>query len=603
MRSRTRTYAALSLLAAVLSGCGGGGAGGGFVDRNPLPADTMQVAMDEPGHYGGRFVAGATSSPKTLNPIVATETSSNDILSLMFTTLTDIDYRTQADIPALAKSWEASPDGRTFTFHLRRGARFSDGRPITSDDVRFSFDVAMDTTTGSPVRDALTQPVNGAEVAYTYTAPDSFTFTLTAPGPDALMLAHAGSVRIVPRHVLERAWKAGRFAASYSTSTPPDSLVSSGAWRLQSYADGQQTVLARNPYWYGVDAKGRRLPYLDAIVFRVAHDQDAASQMFHAGELDGLDNVKAEDYPQYEKEQAAKHFTLYDVGPSFNTHFFWFNLNHERPSGKPKVEPWKYAWFANRDFRRAISMAVDRDALIRGPYFGYGEKAWGIMTAGNPRWYDSTLAAPDHDPAAAGKLLDAMGLKDRNGDGVREDAAGHPVAFTLVYNGDNRLRAAIATLLQDDLAKIGIKLTPAALDFNTMVTRVRTDKVYDAALMGLASGVPADPAMAAPFWKSTGRSHYWDIAQPDGHPDTPAEAKIDGLFQQHVASLDLEARRASYHEMSRVIDDECFVIWLPVQRMRMPVSNAFGNVRPSPMRPPILWNADRIFRRAGGGPT
>src|SRR5262249_13153837 len=157
----------------------------------------------------------------------------------------------------------------------------------------------------------------------------------------------------------------------------------------------------RNPWWLGVDAKGRRLPYLDEVVFRVAKDQDVAAQMFHAGELDGLDNVKAEDYKQYTAEQKQKGFELHDTGPSFNTSFFWFNLNRVRKPekgrkpGDPRVEPWKFALFSNRDFRRAVSMAVDRDAIIRGPYYGYAVRGWSIMTQGNERWYDSTITAPD----------------------------------------------------------------------------------------------------------------------------------------------------------------------------------------------------------------
>jgi peptide/nickel transport system substrate-binding protein len=602
--------AAAALLLAVLAGCGGRVANSGdFVDRNPLPVDTLQVAMDELGRYGGRFVAGATTSPKTFNPIMSTESSSNDVISRMFVSLTDIDYRTQDNIPALAKAWDVSPDGLTYTFHLRRGARFSDGVPITGEDVRFSFDAAMDTTLRSALRDGLTRIVGGREVACTYSAPDSFTFVVIAPGSDALMLSHLGVVPVLPKHVLERARKEGRLASAYATSTPPESLVTSGPWRLASFAEGQQTVLTRNPWWYGVDARGRRLPYLDALVFRVARDQNTAAQMFHAGELDGLDNVKPDDYHQYEAEQQAKHFTLHDVGTSFNVNFLWFNLNRvhaageHRPIGAPEVEPYKYAWFSNRDFRRAISMAIDRDAIVRGPFFGSGVREWGLMTSGNARWHDSTLTAPDHDIEGAKRLLDGIGLRDRNGDGIREDAAGHKVAFSLMFNSDNRTRAAIATLLQDDLAKVGIQLTPAGIDFNTMGTKLRGDKQYDAALMGLASGVPADPAMGAPFWKSSGRSHYWDVLQPEGHADSPEEARIDALFQRNVESLDPAERHRTYHEMSTILNDECFVVWLPSAGQRIPVSNAFGNVHPVPLPPRILWNADRIFRRAGGGPA
>jgi peptide/nickel transport system substrate-binding protein len=602
--TRRATVAFMSCLALALAGCGGGARGNStYVDRLPLPADTMTVAMEEIGKYGGRIVVGATSSPKTFNPIMANESSSSDINNSLYISLTEVDYPTQADIPMLAKSWEFSNGGRTVTFHLRRGAAFSDGHPITSEDVKFCFDVVMDPGLHPSMQDALVMDLDGKRVPFTYSAPDSYTFVLTSPAVDALILPHASNIRILPKHVLEPAWRAGRFASSYVVTTAPESLVTSGAFRLKSYVEGQQTVLERNPYWFGVDAEGKRLPYLDEIVFRVAKDQEVAAQMFHAGELDGLDNVKPEDYRQFAAEQQKKDFTLHEVGPSFNTNFFWLNLNRAdqaekgRKAGDPYVEPWKYALFSQRDFRRALSLAVDRDAMIKGPFYGYAFKTWSIMTSGNARWYDSTITAPDHDPDAARALLEKLNLKDRDGDGVREDAAGHPVAFTMLFNGDNKLRAAMATLLQDDLAKVGVRLIPSGVDFNTLVTKTRSEFTYDACMLGLGSAVPCDPAMGANFWKTSGISHYWSPKQPPGHADTPAEARINALFQRHTGTTDLADRKASFREMSQVLNDESFVIWLPTLEMRIPVSSRFGNVHPSPMPHRILWNADRIFEK------
>jgi len=563
--------------------------------------------MDEIGRHGGRFVAGQTGSPKTFNPPMANETTSSEIIQQTFVSLTDIDYRTQEDIPVVAKSWEFSDGGRTVTFHLRRGLRFSDGHPLTSEDVKFCFDVVMDPSLHPSMQDALYMDVQGKHLPFVYSAPDSYTFVVTAPATDVLILSHVSNVRVFPKHVLEPAYRAGRFASSYTVATAPESVVTSGPWRVKSFLEGQQTVLERNPYWFGVDAKGSRLPYLDELVYRVAKDQDVAAQMFHAGELDGLDNVKTEDYQKYTAEQQEKGFLLHDTGPSFNTNFFWFNLNRVRKPekgktvGGPEVEPYKFAWFTNRDFRRAVSMAVDRDAIIRGPYFGYGVKSWMILTQGNARWFDASVTGPDYDPVAANALLDQIGLQKRNADGIRVDAAGHAVAFTMIYNGDNKLRAATATLLQDDLAKVGIKLTPAGLDFNTLVTMTRHERDYDACSGGLGSAVPSDPGMGANFWKSGGLTHYWDVEQPRGRSDTRAEARIDSLFAACIGTTDLAERKRAYSEMSRTLNDECFVIWLPTIQLKVPVRSRFANVSPSPMPPRILWNSATIFDRGPGG--
>ena len=607
MRRRSGWAAlAAGVVVAALAGCGGAHPGAGaWVDRVPPPLEPLHERMHEIGRHGGRFVVGATESPKTFNALMANEQSSTDVTNLLFTSLTDIDYSTLADVPLLARSWEFSGGGRTCTFHLRRGVAFSDGHPLTSADVMFSYRVAMDPGLHSSTQDALFMSVNGRRLPYAFSAPDSYTFVATAPATDALLLDHVSSVRILPEHVLAPAFRAGSFASAYGTRTPPESLVTSGAFRLKELVPGAKTTLVRNPYWFGVDSLGRRLPYLDEVDFLVAKDQNVAALKFHAGELDGLDNVRPEDYQTYAQQQQAEHFHLYDIGPSFNTNFLWFNLNRVRTAGDgrragdPAVEPWKFALFSRREFRRAVSMAIDREAIIRGPFFGYAVKNWSLLTSGNPRWYDSTLTGADFDTAQARRLLAGLGLRDRNHDGVLEDAQGHAVEFTLVTNGDNTVRMAMATLIKDDLARVGIRAIPAGLDFNTLVTHVRNDHHYDACLLGLGSAVPADPGMGQNVWKSSGLTHYWDIAEPS--PDTPEEKRVDALMEENVSTTDDAARRRSYRELMQIVNDQCWLVWLPTQLMKIPVRDRFGNVEPSPMPHRILWNADRIFVRASAG--
>ena len=597
--------AVIALAGTIVAGCSGGSSRGkaAYTDRLPLPVDTMTTRMQSIGTYGGRFLAGATASPKTLNPIMSNEQSSTEVCNLLYISLADTWYPTQEDIPGLAKSWDFSDDKRTATFHLRRGACFSDGHPMTSDDVKFSFDVVMSDIHPS-MQDGLTMDVGGQRVPYAYSAPDSYTFVVSSPKLDAILVDHVANVRIVPKHVLEPAFLAGEFPSAYGTNTRPESLVTSGPFRLKEIVPEQKTVLERNPYWYGVDAQGHRLPYLDEVVFVVAKDQDVAALKFHAGELDGLDNVKPEDYQAFESEAEKENFTLYDVGTSFNTFFFWFNLNtakettKERRKGQPYIEPWKYAWFANPVFRRAMSKAVDRDAIIRGPFYGYAVKNWAVFTPGNATWYDSTITGPDYDPEGAKQLLASIDMKDRNGDGVIEDAQGHDVAFTMITNADNRLRMSAASFLKADLAKVGVKLEPAGVDFNTLVTRTRSDFQYDACMLGLGSAVPSIPAMGGNFYKSSGLTHYWHVKQVT--PGTPEERRMDELFERILSTPDPQQVRGLYHDLSQTLNDAAFVIWLPVQRMRIPVKNRFGNVQPSPMPHRILWNADRIFVRQAG---
>ncbi len=589
----------LAGLMGAVSGCGGvsSNAATSFKDTHPLPVDTLTYATPEVGTYGGRFVIGQTSSPKTFNAIMANETSSTDVTQMLFCTLWDYDNGTQHEVPFLAKSYDVAPDGLTYTWHLRHGAAFSDGHSITSDDVLFSFAVAYDSTLHPSIQDLLLIDGKPMQVS----APDSYTVVTKIPMGYAMLTSAIGSLRIMPKHVLQSAFEKGQFAAAYNSSIAPDSLVTSGPWRLMQFVPGEKTVLTRNPYWFGVDAKGHRLPYLDQVVFLITPDQNTAALKFKSGELDGLDNVRPEDYQGYVDRQKAENFTLYDLGPSLNTNFFWFNLNRVRKAipgkkvGEPYVAADKYAWFSNPTFRRAVSMAIDRDAIIKSVLFGDAVKNWSISTPGNKGWYWPELPHDDYNPAEAKKLLASLDWKDKDGDGFLEDTHGKTVSFTMKTNGDNQLRMQMCNFIKDDLAKVGIKVIPTGVDFNTLITNLREDFQYESMLLGLQSAVPPDPGMGQNVWRSSGLTHYWNVKQPK--PETAAEAKIDQLMTANVSTSDSAERHRTWNELQQTVNEQEFVVWLPTLVTKLPVRNKFGNLQPSIIPHRLLWNIDRVFMK------
>jgi peptide/nickel transport system substrate-binding protein len=600
MMGRIRAGLGLALvctLACLTAGCSGkpGVAASTYHDSHPLPQDTMTVRMAEAGTYGGRFVIGQTTGPKSFNAMMANETSSTDLTQLMFTSLSDFDNTTQQVVPLLAKSWDVSPDGLVWTWHLRRGAAFSDGHPITAEDVLFSFQVAYDEKLHPSVQDLLKVDGKPFEVS----APDSYTVITKIPKAYALTIPAIGSLRIMPKHVLEPAFKKGEFASAYNTNTAPESLVTSGPFMLKQLVPNEKSVLTRNPYWFGVDAKGQRLPYLDELVFLIVPDQNTAALKFEAGDLDGLDNVKPEDYKRYEDNQGKGNFKLYDLGPALNTNMFWFNLNRVREAkpgkkiGQTYVDPIKYAWFSNKTFRRAVSEAVDREAIIKSVLFGEGVKNWSTSTPGNKIWYTPDAAGFDYNPDDSKKLLASLGYKDKDGDGYLEDTGGHTISFTLKTNGDNVLRTQMCNFIKDDLAKVGIKCIPAGVDFNTLITNLREDFQYEAILLGLQSAVPPDPGMGQNVWRSSGLTHYWNVKQP--HPETQAEAQIDQLMTDNVSTIDDAKRHQSWSQIQKLVNEETFMIWLPTLNTKLPVRNGFGNLEPSVIPHRILWNIDRVF--------
>jgi peptide/nickel transport system substrate-binding protein len=568
-----------------------------YSDPHPLPAEPYVVTVNTPGRYGGRFVLGQTSNPKTFNAMMANESSSSDVTSLTFSSLTGFHNITQESEPALAKSWQVSADGTTWTFHLRKGAAFSDGHPITAQDVLFSFDVAFDPVLHPPVQDLL----KIGDKFYEVSAPDDYTVVFKTPVPSAVAVHTIGVVRIMPKHVLEGPFKAGQFASAYNVSTPPDKLVSSGAWRVVQYVPGEKTVLGRNPYWYEVDQQNRRLPYLEEMIFVVVPDQDAADLKFRSGELHGLDNVKPENYRWYQDNQQQGNFTVFDLGPDMNTNFFWFNLNTVKKAGagkkvgEPVVDRTKYAWFREAAFRRAVSMAIDREAMIPSIFFGEGVKNWAIATPSNKLWHSPDLVHYDYNPGEAKKILAGLGFRDGNGDGVLDDRAGNPIGFVLKTNSDNTLRVAIGNFIKDDLAKVGIRVTLAPVDFNTLITNIRADFQYEAILLGLQSSVPPDPGMMQNVYRSSGLTHFWNLTQPK--PETPEEARIDRLMDDITFKQDLDARKRAYKEVETIVNEQSWFIWLPIREQKLPVSNRFGNVQPSILAHRILWNITHIYAK------
>jgi peptide/nickel transport system substrate-binding protein len=588
-------------MAALAAGCGGQGqAKTVYKDQHPLPAEPLVIDdLPETGTHGGRFVLAQTSSPRTFNVVMANETSSTDVTDgRLFTTLVDFNNGKQEITPWLASSWEISPDGRTSTWHLRRGAAFSDGHPITAEDVLFTFELYMDDTLHVSLYD-FCKPYGQK---FKLSAPDSYTVVIEMAGPYAMVVPIVASVYIMPKHVLEPAYRSGRFASAYNVNTPPESLVTSGPWKLKQYVPNEKTVLERNPYWCGVDAKQQRMPYLDELVFVNVPNQDTAALKFQAGEVDALDDVKPENYQTYTTQQKEGNFTLHDLGPSLNTNFFFFNLNrvHEAKPGKklgaPQTDPVKYAWFSNPVFRKAVSKAVDRDAIIKSVYYGSAVKNWSIMTPGNKTWYTPEVVHFDYDPEGAKQLIASLGWKDTNGDGVVEDTQGHPVRFNLKTNSSNTMRVAAANFIKDDLKKIGIQVDVTPLEFNALITNLRSDFQYESISLGLQSATPPDPGMGQNVWRSSGLTHYWNIKQPK--PENAIEATFDRLMTENVTTIDPAVRKSTFLEMQNLLNEQGFVIWLPSQMIKLPIRNRFGNLHPAITPHRLLWNIDRVFVKA-----
>ena len=557
----------------------------------PAPAasnsgeEVLQVAGVS-GRYGGHLVVGERSEPKTLNPVIATDVVSREVIGRLMADLIDINRASQQTEPGLAKSWKISRDGRVFTLKLRKGIRFSDGQPFDADDVVFSFSVYMDEKVGSPQRDLLI--IDGKPLSVRKL--DAYTVQFTLPRPYAAAERLFDGLAMLPKHILEKEYREGHFTQAWSLNTPAAQIVGLGPFRLKEYVAGQRIVLERNPYYWKVDQQTRRLPYLDQLVFLTVGNEDAQVMRFEAGETDLINRLSAENYKLLSRERARIAAQLADMGPSLEYNFLVFNLNDLHGKKLDDVAQ-RQRWFQELNFRQAISAAVDRDSIVRLVYGGMGSPLWGNVPPGNKLWLNDAIPHPARSVENARELLKSAGFS-WNSSGQLMDATGHTVEFSIITSSSNTQRMKMATLLQDDLAHLGMQVHLVPLDFRSILDRIFQTFNYDAAIMGLGGG-DADPNPEMNVWLSSGSSHLWNLGE--SKPVTAWEREIDQLMQEQMVTLDYHKRKRLYDRVQELVAQNLPFIFLATPNILAGADARVGNFRPAVLDPYTLWNAEELF--------
>jgi len=554
-------------------------------------AQDLRVEQSEAGAGGGRLVVALRAEPKTLNPVIAMDGPSREVIGRMNADLISINRRSQLTEPGLARSWSVSKDGRTYTLRLRRGIHFSDGQPFDADDVLFTFRVFLDETLHSPQRDLLI--IGGKPVQFSKV--DAYTVKIELAEPYAAAERLFDGFPILPRRLLEKTYAEGTLAKAWSLSTPPPGIAGLGPFRLKEYRPGERLVLERNPEFWCEDRAHRRLPYLDQLEFLFVGSEDAQIARFIAGETDILNRVSPKNYPLLAKEQAARGDLLEDLGPSLEFNFLVFNLTAFESGRAPEIAA-RQTWFRQVAFRKAVSLAVDRDSIVRLVYGGRAAPLWGPVTPANKLWINTKLHHPARSISAARDLLASAGFT-WNQEGMLLDRAGKPVEFSIIASAGNSERVQMATIIQDDLKQLGMKVQVAALEFRSLVERVLNTRLFDAAIMGLGGG-DADPNPEMNVWLSSGGMHLWNPGQKE--PATPWEAEIDRLMRQQMSTLAYKQRKALYDRVQQLVAENLPVISLASPDVVVAARKSVGNFMPAVLEPNTLWNAGQLFRRDRG---
>jgi peptide/nickel transport system substrate-binding protein len=547
------------------------------------------MVTDNPiGHSGGRLVVALRSEPKTLNPVLAADAPSRDIIRCITADLIHINRESEKIEPALAKSWMVSRDGKQYTLHLRHGLQFSDGQPFTADDVVFTFQVYLDEKIHSPQRDLLI--VGGKPISVQKIDAATVQFELAQPYAAAERIFD--SLAMLPRHLLQTAYQAGTFSQAWGISTPATQIAGLGPFRLKEYVPGERIILERNPYYWKEDHSGNRLPYLDETVFLFVPSEDAQAIRFQSGDTDVLSRFSSQNFSVLEKQQRAKNYHLFDLGPGLEYNFLFFNLNDLGPTNSPEIAK-KQVWFQDLKFRQAVSAAIDRDGIVRLVYGGRATPLWGHVTPGNKLWLDANIPHPPRSLDHARQLLQSDGFSWK-GDGTLVDSRGNAVEFSILTSASNAQRVKMATIIQDDLSQLGMSVHVVSLDFGAVVDRFMKTYDYEAAIMGLASG-DADPTPEMNVWLSSGSTHLWHLNE--SHPATSWEAEIDQLMEAQLITLDYSARKKLYSRVQEIVAEELPVICLASPNILVGAKDGVGNFQPAPLDPYALWNIEQLYVR------
>jgi len=508
--------------------------GAGLAPACGPPPERVAVAIERPGDRalehagtpsrGDALVVAVLAEPDTLNPVVEAHTVGNQLNSSLYPSLLDddfVDCRT-AHPPYFAERWEWSDGDRTLTFHLRDDVVWSDGVPVTSEDVRFSQELMADPDVASP-RVSYTNRIERIET------PDAQTvvFRFSEAYDRETQLLHVG-YPFVAKHVFAEADRAS--LRGHPASRSP---VGAGPFLLQRWEPGSEIVLVRNER-----CSLAPVPWLDRVVFRVLPDPATRIAELKRGAIDLVENLNPRDLEGIARE--APHVRFLSRGYRFLDYVTW-NTND--------------ALFASREVRRALTMAIDRvrliDTLLRVRDVVLGREATGFVPPVLCHDYAADVQPIPYDPAAARSILAREGWTDADGDGVL-DRDGERFSFELLYNSGNPRREKTAVMIRMMLAEVGVEARTGVLDTNAFFEKLRR-REYQAGIGGMRAALVIEPS---DFWRC-GLEYQYNYA-------SYCNPRADAILEQAPAEKDLERRRSLWRELEHLVYDDqpwTFLFW------------------------------------------
>ncbi len=538
--------------------------------------------------FGGTFVISTTAGPEGFNPVVATSTSTYAITDMIFSRLFDVNPITLEQEPELAKSWEKTEGGRVYTFHLRKGVKWSDGEPFTAEDVLFTFqDLHFNDEIESDTRSQLTVKVDGEKKLPKVEKVDEYTVKFSFPKVFAPALEGL-TTPILPKHVLkDKVHKLnpevekGNFNEVWSLNTDPEKIVGCGPFVIDKFASGRHIILKKNPYSFFANEKGEQLPYLDQVkVLFVENEQATVTKFLNRG-VDAA-SISSGNFPTVKKREANKNFTVYRAGPGFGTsHNFGFNQDVEDEELRKL--------FRTTEFRQAMAYAFDEETVVQNVFNGLAQPQWGPISAANTLYHTSDLKKYPFNLEKARELLNEIDVTDEDGDGLRETPAGEDLAFTVITDAGG-VRIDMANIFANDLKKIGVDMTVQGLEFGSVINRM-VDGKFEVAAMSLVGS--RDPhGTATNVFGSDGGFHYWHHSAAENPNET--EKRIDEIIAKASSTVNLSKRQELYAQYQRILSEQVPLLFTVQPEVLYSVWDHVGNVGETPS-PYLLERRGSLF--------
>jgi peptide/nickel transport system substrate-binding protein len=461
---------------------------------------------------GGWLQALLPAEMPHLNPITSTDAYATRVMAYVFETLVDRDPETLELKPLIAKSWEISEDKLTYTFHLRDDVTFSDGTPLTAEDVKFTYDIMMDETTIAPHIQSYFVDVTSCEII------DDYTVRYTCTKPYYRHLVMIGGIEIIPKHI----YGEGDFNNHPNARKP----IGTGPYVLDQWNTGQSIILKRNEnYW----AKGERpAGHVDRRIFKIITDDNASFEALLAGDLD-FRGMQPEEWVR--RADTDRFNARYNKYTFFSPRYGYIGWNSRKPQ------------FEDKMVRRALTMLLDREQIRQTIYHGLAKTVTGNFMPGTPEHNDSVEPWP-FDPLQAAKLLDEAGWKDSNGDGIR-DKDGVAFRFEFFITSGSPNAEQICTVYQEELRRTGIELIIRKLEWATLIERIQA-RNFDVVMMGWSMPPDPDPYQVWHSSQSESGSNYVGFEHEEA----------DKIIEDARVNFNQDERVALYNRFHEIIHEE-----------------------------------------------